>query len=225
MALLLAGCGGDDSGASQDTAVAEDTAAEQTVDTADSDTTAASDEAATETTVEAADASSEGTRTVLPGTCDLIDDATAATATGGERNEGQPAATDGHLGALRVDERRVDDLLALVPGAECRIRLRQRGPRLRCGADSGGASAGPTRADEKDRDYRLVTFLAYDGQYYVSVILQGPSRNDVPATQAAESLVPSCSPTSRGSAGQQAVAAAANRTGPPIAECARRLGR
>jgi hypothetical protein len=38
-------------------------------------------------------------------------------------------------------------------------------------------------------DPRLVTVLAYDGQYYVSVILQGPSRDDVPATQAAESLV------------------------------------
>jgi hypothetical protein len=43
--------------------------------------------------------------------------------------------------------------------------------------------------DEKDRDYRLVTLLAYDGQYYVSVILQGPSRDDVPALRAAESLM------------------------------------
>jgi hypothetical protein len=43
--------------------------------------------------------------------------------------------------------------------------------------------------DEKDRDYRLVTLLAYDGQYYVSVTLQGPSRDDAPATQAAASLV------------------------------------
>ena len=45
-------------------------------------------------------------------------------------------------------------------------------------------------ADDKEDNARLVTFLAYDGQYYVSIILRRAiARDDAPATEAAESLM------------------------------------
>jgi hypothetical protein len=182
---LLAGCGGDDSGASPDSA------AEQTAEAADSDTTvaadttAAADDAAPDTGGEATDASS-GVREVLPDACGLIDDATAAAAMGGAidtKDSPQPPTDISARCEWTSGTRTISLLVRQGPNAESdfgnaapdfvAVQMTEAQAQVRLGAD------------DKDDNYRLVTLLAYDGQYYVSVILQGPSRDDVPALRAA----------------------------------------
>jgi hypothetical protein len=196
-ALMLAGCGGDDSTATSDpttpNAVAggspttsETTASETTTsETTTSETTGASGGGDTSTTA----ASSSGTAAKLPDACGLIDDATATAAMGsaGAKSAPQPpteisARCEWTSGTRTISllvrqgsnaqsdygNAAPDFVAATIPGAEGRVRLGAR---------------------ESQRDYRLVTFLAFDGRYYVSVTLQGPDRADAPATEAAASLV------------------------------------
>jgi hypothetical protein len=190
-AMLLAGCGGDDSGASQDTAASEpdSDASTTTTTTVVGGGTTADDRTTPETTSQAPDASSGGTRAVLPDACDLIDDATAAAAMGGAGTSTSPQPpTD------------ISARCEWTSGTRTISLLVRQGPNAESDFDNATEGFVPVQfseaeaqvllgVDEKDRDYRLVTLLAYDGQYYVSVTLQGPSRDDAPATQAAASLV------------------------------------
>jgi len=193
-AVMLLGCGGDDSGASQD-AAAEQAAAESDSDDTTTTTavggggTTADDRTTPETTSQAPDASSGGTRAVLPDACGLIDDASAAAAMGGAGTKTSPQPpTD------------ISARCEWTSGTRTISLLVRQGPNVQ--SDFGNAApdfvAVPMPeaqaqvrlgADDKEDNYRLVTLLAYDGQYYVSVILQGPSRDDAPATEAAESLM------------------------------------
>jgi hypothetical protein len=156
------------------------------VEVPESDTTAA----APDTGSEATDASSDGTRTVLPDACGLIDDATAAAAMGGaaDTKESPQPPTD------------ISARCEWTSGTRTISLLVRQGPNAQSDFGNAAPDFVPVQmveaqaqvrlgVDEKDRDYRLVTLLAYDGQYYVSVILQGPSREDVPALRAAESLM------------------------------------
>ena len=147
---------------------------------ADSDTTLAADEAAPDTGGEATDASS-GVREVLPDACGLIDDATAAAAMGGAadtKQSPQPPTdssarcewtTSGCAGRSRCSCAR-----GRVPSPTSATPPRISSPRRTSGAEAA------VQLGSKQPDPRLVTFLAYDGQYYVSVTLQGPSLDRLP---------------------------------------------
>jgi hypothetical protein len=185
-ALMFAGCGGDDSPAASDPTTPNAVAGGSPTTTATtSATTTASGGGDMSTTA----ASSSGTAAKLPDACGLIDDATATAAMGsaGAKSAPQPptevsARCEWASGTRTISllvrqgsnaqsdfgNAAPDFVAATIPGAEGQVRLGAR---------------------ESDRDYRLVTFLAFDGRYYVSVTLQGPDRADAPATEAAASLV------------------------------------
>jgi hypothetical protein len=145
--------------------------------------------ATTQQTTTRAAASASGK---LPDACGLVDDAAAGTAMGGSvASKAAPqAATEvssrcewkgGGPYSLSLLVRRGNDAKSsfdntvssgfsatTLAGADARVRLGAR---------------------ETSRNYRLVSYAAYNGTYFVHVVLQGPDREDAAATDAAAGLV------------------------------------
>lgn len=193
--IVLSACGDDDSPASStETTLGRGGVGASSV--APSATASASTEPQRSTSVAprptAAPTSTGGTsggRAKLPDGCTLVDDATAAAAMGAPGTKASPQAPteistrcewksgtysisllvrQGEQAGSSYGNAAPDFVPATISGADGRVRLGVR---------------------ESARNYRLVTFLAFDGTYYVSITLQGPDRDDPAATEAAASLV------------------------------------
>jgi hypothetical protein len=181
-AIVAASCGGDDSDAAPATSSASG-------NTAAAGTQQTTTRAATGTQPTTTGAAVTGK---LPDVCAFLDDATAATAMGvtAVASKGAPQpATDvasrcdwtGGIYSISLTVRKgtnakssFDNVVSsgftptTLTGSDARVNLGAR---------------------ETSRNYRLVTYAAYNGTYFVYILLQGRDRPDTEATEAAATLV------------------------------------
>jgi hypothetical protein len=188
VAVIAAGCGGDDGAASSTTTRPTGGAAQPTTSGAPGATTSTTRPNAQQTTTTAGGSAAAGK---LPDGCGLFDDAAASTAMGAavaSKNAPQPANEimsrcdwTGGIYSIGLTVRKgtnakssFDNVVSSgfsstpLTGADARVNLGAR---------------------ETSRNYRLVSYAAYNGTYFVHVVLQGRDRADAEATDAAATLV------------------------------------
>jgi len=182
-ALWLAGCGGDD---------AKSTAANGG-STTTTTTRAGGGGQTTTLTGGVTTTTSAGGATVaggkLPDGCGLIDAATVSAAMGNAGSGSAPTAPTEI--ATRCEWKSGIYSISLLVRQGSTVKSDYDNARQGFAASTltGAQASVSLGARETARNYRLVTYLAYNTKYYVSVTLQGPDRDDAAATEAAASLV------------------------------------
>lgn len=190
VALMSAGCGGDDGELVSTTTTQTGGAAQPTASGAPGATTTTTrlGGGAQQTTTAPGGGAAAGK---LPDGCGFFDDTAASTAMGAavaSKNAPQPANEimsrcdwTGGIYSIALTVRKgtnaktsFDNVVStgfvstLLTGADARVNLGAR---------------------ETSRNYRLVSYAAYNGTYFVHVVLQGRDRPDTDATEAAAALV------------------------------------
>jgi hypothetical protein len=187
LTVLLAGaaaCGGDDS--------ADDTSATGTTTTtiAGGGGGATTEAALTTTTAPGSSAGGGSAPGDLPDACTLLDDASVAAAIGASAS-----------GAAPQPANETSTSCDWAKGQPHSLALQVRAGTNAASSFANAIGAGFSEVDlepaegwirlgarESARDYRLVSFAAYDGTYYVYFTLQGPDRDDAASTDVAISL-------------------------------------